>query len=115
MARVKCERGIGIEVKFRTHVLTVLNNTGNRAQDDIRLLDHVLGQETQNEIAGLLEQQVLATVASIVLTGFEMEISVDLKSDLPRDTQEVDFHMGIRPKGDRQPSIEDEGTLGLRK
>lgn len=74
----------------------VLPRRSNHVDDPPKALRDVLGEEALGEMAVLLKQEVLATVASIVLRVGEVERSVDFDRNALLFSEKVRFHERIR-------------------
>lgn len=75
----------------------------------------ILGQEPQHEVAVLLKQPVLATIAAIGLRVAEMLRPVQLDYQAGVDTEQIGLEGAARVEGDRQPLVEAEPSLRLRQ
>jgi len=63
----------------------------NRIQHHVEIFAYILGEETQPEIAILLEQLVLATIFAIGIDAFQMLRTIQLDGDARIGAQQVDF------------------------
>lgn len=72
-------------------------------------------KKAQNEIAVLLQQLILATVASIRVPIGKMLRPVQLDGQARSGAQQVHFERSAAVKGNRQPLVEAETSLRLRQ
>ena len=72
----------------------------------VQLLAHVLGQKPQNEIAVLLQQLVLASIAPVGDRIGEMLRAIQLHGDTRLSAQEIDFQRPEAIERDRQRGVQ---------
>ena len=86
----------------------------HRLQQLLESLDDVVGQDPQDQVAPLLELQVLATVAAIGFGILEMVIAIDLDDHLEGAGEEVnlDRASGAEMEVERGVELEQPGRLG---
>ena len=63
----------------------------DRIQHHVEIFAYILGEETQHEIAILLEQLVLATISAIGIGAFQVLRTIQLDGDACIGAQQVDF------------------------
>ena len=61
-------------------------------------LRYVLGEKADNKISVLLKEEILSTVAPVVLGVFEMECPVDFDGHLLLLAEKIDLHVAVRPE-----------------
>jgi hypothetical protein len=124
---------------LRTSALTAINSTScaappyelerfclrqcpavsKRSQDciehHIQLLAHILSKKSQYEVAVLLKQSILPSVATIRCGIREMLRAIQFYCYARIGTQQVDFKCSEAVERDRQRHVEAETCLGLRQ
>jgi len=72
----------------------------------IEIFAHVFSQEPEDQIAVLLKQSILATIAPVGVRVTEMLAAIQFDRDFQRRAEQVDFHAA--------PPIEGNGKLGVQ-
>lgn len=73
--------------------LSIRQRAQDRVENRIEVLAHVLGQETQHQVAGLLQQCVLAPIATLGLCVSEVQRAVHLNDQLRLGAEKIHLHL----------------------
>ena len=82
----------------------------NRIQHVIQALAHVLRQESQHEIAVVLEQGILSPVTAVSLGIAEMLRAIQFDDDTGMLAQEIDLHFSSAVERNGQLHIQTKTT-----
>src|SRR6185503_3704033 len=91
----------------------VAQRSQNRIEYHVQFLAHVFGKEAQHQVAALLQQLILATVATIRDRIRKMLGAIQLHRHTRISTVEVHFQLSEAIKRDRQRHVDAETSLGL--
>lgn len=98
----------------RSHRLSATERPQNCIEHQVQFPAHVFSKKTQNQVAVLLQQLILAAITTVCDGIREMLAAVQLHSHAGIGTQKVDFECSETVQCDRQRSVDAETALGLR-
>lgn len=86
--------------------------TEDAVEDGVELFADVFGEESQDEVAVLLEEVVLAAVTAVGLGAGEMVGTVEFDGEAGGFAEEVDFHAAGAVEGNGEVGVEAEAVRG---
>ena len=90
-------------------------STQNRIKDGVEVFAQIFGQETQDIIIMLLQQLILAAVASVGVGIGKMLSAVQFDGQSRTAAEQIHFHSTPAIKGNRQFGIQPESSGGFRQ
>jgi hypothetical protein len=93
----------------------VTERSHDGVEHEVQLLTHIFRKEAQYQVAVLLKQLILATVAAVGDRIREMLGAVQLHRHTRIGAQQIDFKLSETIECDRQRDVEAETSLGLRQ
>ena len=96
-------------------VLTTREDRENPVQHMVEMLSDVCGEESQDEIAVLLEEGVFAPVAAVGIYIGQVLVVVQFEDEAQLSTQEIHFHVTGVIKRDWQLDVEPKMVFGSRQ